>query len=271
MPNILKYLFLINFILLISFPLFSDTTEQQQVDKVLKVRSFKSAGKPIIWQNYLILRFEGNREREKLASIFDNQNKGLEPLWERQDLFRSVSAAFAHENFSKIHTFSRNQHGIYVLMYPLPESIIKGEHNKILYRLVVDGLWMPDPHCREKETQTHGFPLSRISFQGRIETKTISPQLNQSMATFIYIDREHLYSNSGGEKQITLVGDFNNWDPFMHSLNYQGRGKYSLSIPITPGKHYYFFIVNGLRMIDPLNTEIRLDENYEEYSFFMMP
>ncbi|MGH7652926.1 MAG: glycogen-binding domain-containing protein [Gemmatimonadaceae bacterium] len=57
-----------------------------------------------------------------------------------------------------------------------------------------------------------------------------------------------------GATRVELVGDFNQWTRGMTLLQPTGvSGVWAASVPVTPGRHEYAFIVNGSRwMADPL-------------------
>ena len=53
---------------------------------------------------------------------------------------RHVAARFEHENFKVLHTYTRNDNGVFFLVFSAPEDC-----TCLKYRIVVDGLWMKDP------------------------------------------------------------------------------------------------------------------------------
>lgn len=57
-----------------------------------------------------------------------------------------------------------------------------------------------------------------------------------------------------GAARVELVGDFNQWTRGTTQLERTGApGVWAVSIPVTPGRHEYAFIVNGSRWVaDPL-------------------
>ena len=54
-------------------------------------------------------------------------------------------------------------------------------------------------------------------------------------------------------KRVELVGDFNEWAKGTTQLNHSGApGVWAVSIPLSPGRHEYAFIINGSRWVaDP--------------------
>jgi hypothetical protein len=57
-----------------------------------------------------------------------------------------------------------------------------------------------------------------------------------------------------GASQVSLVGDFNNWDPAATPLvRVSDRGRWEAVVPLTPGRYYFTFVVDGRQWVrDPL-------------------
>ena len=52
--------------------------------------------------------------------------------------------------------------------------------------------------------------------------------------------------------RVTVVGDFNAWDPQATPMTRRESGAWMASIPVSPGRHVYAFIVDGDRWVsDP--------------------
>ena len=53
--------------------------------------------------------------------------------------------------------------------------------------------------------------------------------------------------------RVSVVGTFNGWDPQTHPLHGPDRhGVWSLSLPLSPGRYRYMFVVDGVRWVtDP--------------------
>jgi anti-sigma factor RsiW len=55
-----------------------------------------------------------------------------------------------------------------------------------------------------------------------------------------------------GASRVNLVGDFNQWSREATPLNDHGNGVWTISIPLSPGRYQYKFLVDGERWIlDP--------------------
>lgn len=79
-----------------------------------------------------------------------------------------------------------------------------------------------------------------------------------------------VFSDSSA-RNVSLVGDFNGWERGRTPLHATARaGVWSVSIPLTRGRHEYAFIVNGKQWVaDPLSPGNR-DEFGTESSVLML-
>ena len=53
--------------------------------------------------------------------------------------------------------------------------------------------------------------------------------------------------------KVSLVGNFNNWDPGAHPMKKGKQGMWTKIVMLSPGEYEYKFIVNGAWWTDPLN------------------
>ncbi|MBN1797431.1 MAG: glycogen-binding domain-containing protein [Spirochaetales bacterium] len=170
-----------------------------------------------------------------------------------------VGARFAHENYRILHYYTKNARGLFVLVLPMPEDV-----SVLKYRIVIDGLWIADPFNPESEEDELGIKHSLLFLQKRLPRFIISPEiLPNGMVKF------NLKAES--ESMVFIAGDFNNWDPFTYKLSEVTPGFYSITLKLYPGRHHYYFLVNGRRVIDPYNTEVNKDMDGLKVSSFMLP
>ncbi len=176
---------------------------------------------PFVWGDYLIFSAKGG--------------------------YRFVGAAFEFEGFAKIHAFERNKEGVFVLALPLPLK----QRALLAYRLIIDGAWVPDPvNPRRATGRETGLALSLV------EVPYVS---DERLGLYSHLDAagrtaRFLWKGRPGEI-VTVAGDFNNWDPFLHELCETAPGVYELALPLPPGVHRYAFVVRGEYLADPLNVE----------------
>jgi len=52
-------------------------------------------------------------------------------------------------------------------------------------------------------------------------------------------------------KKVSIVGDFNNWNPNATPMTRQPDGCWMVSLELRHGYHQYVFLVDGKRVLDP--------------------
>ena len=52
-------------------------------------------------------------------------------------------------------------------------------------------------------------------------------------------------------KQVSLVGDFNQWNPLASPMHRMPDGGWVLSLAIYHGHHQYYFLIDGRPTLDP--------------------
>ena len=95
--------------------------------------------------------------------------------------------------------------------------------------------------------------LTRLGGTGSPLRVVQSPPDTVHVVRFVYFDRN--------ARSVSLVGDFNAWTADQTSLATNGEsGAWTISVPLSPGRHEYAFIVDGKRWVpDPLGMP-SLDE-----------
>jgi len=161
--------------------------------------------------------------------------------------YRFVGAAFEHEGFATIHPFERNRQGVFVLAYPVPLK----RRDPLVYRFIVDGAWTADElNPRRIAGRSAGLELSVVDV----------PYLSDlHLGRYAVLAEDgrtarFIFRGAAGEI-VTVCGDFDNWDPFIHEMAETAPGTYELELPLPPGIHYYAFVYRGEFVADPLNPK----------------
>jgi hypothetical protein len=170
-----------------------------------------------------------------------------------------VGARFEHENYSILHKFSRNAKKLFVLVIPIPENT-----TRLKYRIVVDGLWTDDPFNKMTEEDELGIKYSLVILPEKHTIYITSPEILQRGMVKFALKAEP-------KSQVFIAGDFNNWNPFINALEEETPGLYTITLKLYPGKHYYYFLVDGIRTIDPYNTQVFTDMDGLTVSGFTLP
>jgi len=193
----------------------------------------------------------GINEISKHLTLSVLQNPGKPRLWEGNILFtqkpegnvRMVGIAFGHEDYQKIHLFQRNEKGLFFYLLP------QGHLDKDLeYRIIINGLWMADPHNQRKKIDQWGTVISYFPLETARSGFLVSPSVeDQGWTTFSY--------RAPPGSRVYLSGDFNRFDPFLTPLEEVEPGVFQVRLRLLPGEHYYYFVYKGQRLTDPLNKE----------------
>jgi len=161
---------------------------------------------------------------------------------------RRVGIAFSHEGFGKVHWFkkldspkaSAGGQGVLIYVYEYPHDL-----RELEYRLVVDGLWTPDPWN----------PPARMDGATGLSYSVVTlPQSRERPLQSLSGDGTvHFYYESAPGESVTVAGSFNSWDPFMYELREESPGRYALSMQLPPGTYRYAFFHRGERVLDERN------------------
>ena len=200
-----------------------------------KLRSMQSAQEPEYFDGKVILSYKVDR-----------------PV-------RFVGVRFAHEDYKLLHVYEVNQHRVFFLVYSIPS-----DHDFLKYRIVVDGLWMSDPF---NSLTLEGGLLDVDYSILKIETQPEKIIRNPVFSEWPKIC--FTYHGLPG-KLVFIVGDFNNWDPYVNQFveDSQKPGDYSVCIRVGPGSHFYRFVVDGNPIPDPYNPNRVRDADRRLVSFF---
>ncbi len=172
---------------------------------------------------------------------------------------RYVVALFEHEDYAVQHVFERNPSGILVLAYDPPPEV-----DDLRYRLVVDGLSMPDPNNPVTSRSATEERLSVFRLPERPAPPVESPRMLPDGRV------EFVYRGIPGQR-VFLSGSFTNWNPFLHRMEEVESGLYRVTIRVRPGSHYYQFLVDNQRITDPRNPMPRVQLRGREVSQFEHP
>ena len=67
-------------------------------------------------------------------------------------------------------------------------------------------------------------------------------------------------------KQVSLIGDFNDWQPNVTPMLRQPDGRWTASLEVRHGYHQYVFLVDDKRVLDPNATGQAKDSHNQPVS-----
>lgn len=198
----------------------------------LKVVELDKAVQPEFYGKYIIFTYESDR-----------------PV-------RFVSAIFEHEGYEIQHIYQWNDNGIFFLIYPIPYNILI-----LKYRLIVDGLMMKDPSNPFSEQDLLGIDYSLLKITKIIEEEVINPRKGDN-------GEVHFIFKTRPGRIISLVGSFNDWDPYMHLLKEAPPGHYFITLRVAPGRYFYYFLIDGEKILDLYNPDVGVTSGGDTISYF---
>jgi len=71
----------------------------------------------------------------------------------------------------------------------------------------------------------------------------------------------HFYCAAPNAQAVSLIGDFNGWDPRADPMERKVDGWWILDVPLTHGHHRYQFVVDGKPVLDPHAAGVVHDES----------
>ncbi len=121
------------------------------------------------------------------------------------------------------------------------------------YKLIVDEIWINDPNNTNFTIDDSGQEVSYFELKDDFIPYAKYPLwLENGTYLFKY--------DSTTARDVFLVGDFNNWNPFNLSMTNKGAGEFYIKISLKPGLHTYCFVVDGEWKTDPNNRDQYSDE-----------
>lgn len=192
---------------------------------------------------------------------------------------RAVAVAFAHQNYTQLHSMRRNEYGVFLLSVPLLE--LDHTITEFGYLYIVDGIWVHDMH---EHQQGEGFAGKRYSVLPRsfLGNSPVSPIRRDGKVVFLFDPHNRdivrvsqttgnpYYVDPVRPTAVFVAGSFNGWNPFSHPLERlerDGRPYYETAFTVPRGAHRYYFVVNGTPILDPLNSFTTVEPSGRRASF----
>ena len=74
------------------------------------------------------------------------------------------------------------------------------------------------------------------------------------------------FCHAPGAKQVSLIGDFNEWQAGANPMKRMPDGNWMVSLELTHGYHQYLFLVDGRPVLDPTASGRTLNARKEPVS-----
>ena len=86
-----------------------------------------------------------------------------------------------------------------------------------------------------------------------MNTVTDKPKLTLPLRRYSADQTRHhvdFFCDAPKAKGVTLVGDFNGWDPATTPMHRTTDGRWTVTLELHHGHHRYLFIIDGTRTLD---------------------
>ena len=135
----------------------------------------------------------------------------------------------------------RNSSGVWYYFLAEPKN------ETVKYKFIIDGIWSLDPKNPMKDDDMAGsFYSIAKPIQSSIGTHLTYKKIGRNKIEF------RLYNKTA--RFISIVGDFNHWNPENDILKKDNNGIWKLTKYIPSGSYRYKFIVDGKWITDLYNT-----------------
>ena len=123
----------------------------------------------------------------------------------------------------------------------------------VKYKFLVDGIWTGDPMNPLKSYDGNGSYLSVIESFSRPEGRHVSYRMMKRNTVEFRVHRPRA-------RMISLVGDFNHWNPENDLLRRGDDGIWRLRKRLSKGDYRYKFVIDGRWEPDYYNSSSASDE-----------
>ena len=175
---------------------------------------------------------------------------------------KRVSIAGNFNNW-RPHSMKRGNRGVYYYIIPFRKMEGGKLARKYAYKFLVDGIWESDPVNKNRVSDGLGdylsvFRLRVVDVDHQItihRIKEVRPTEERLVEFAIYLpDVENL----------SLVGNFNNWNPEHDFLMKGDDGIFRLRKKLPPGKYLYKYVADGKWILDTYNPDTRYYQDIGE-------
>lgn len=159
----------------------------------------------------------------------------------------------------------RNRQGVFFAVVPVREVEEGRRFDTYRYRFNIDGIWTHDPTQVEREEDGAGGYVSVFRLEAEEEERHAGPRVlrreQQSDLRLVEfaVHESALRSSARRDRidNVSIVGDFNHWNPEADLLRRGSDGVYRLRLRLVPGNYLYRLVVDGRWVLDPFNEQVR--------------
>lgn len=165
----------------------------------------------------------------------------------------------------------RNRYGVYHTVIPVNfKDRNEEEISNYEYKFKVDGLFDFDNENPSRRADGEGsyyseYILETVDFEKQVSSEVMESEMEEDMDFHTVEFRIHKPEAS----VISLVGDFNGWNPEHDYLRKDKDGIFRLRKKLKPGEYLYHYVIDGEKVLDTYNSETRFRADTEELVSFL--
>ncbi len=227
-------------ILALFTPFFAYTSQNNSypTENYYRLKDLDRAREPRIVEMVTVKNMKENRPVVTTGILFTYNNRNARDV--------RIAGSFSKWNLKPM---TRGQNGVW--FYYLDGISDRGD---VTYKYFVDDTWIMDPENTLTMDDRAGSYVSVVEFPGLSEGKHLTfRMLDGSRIEFRTYNREATL--------ISLVGDFNHWNPENDLMEREPGGVWRLVKRLPPGRYRYMYIVDGRWVPDVYNEKSAADEN----------
>jgi chromosome partitioning protein len=99
-----------------------------------------------------------------------------------------------------------------------------------------------------------------ISMEGKLAAEAMESLEHQHLVPTLMDEGMKFSIHAPRARSVRVAGDFNIWNPDEGAMRLDENGVWSITLPLSPGRHNYKFIVDGDWIADPSNPDFEKDE-----------
>ncbi len=161
---------------------------------------------------------------------------------------RDVFLKSSFDEWKYRYPFKKHQDGYWYLELSYKEPLFQLKKGTYHYKILVDGTFINDPFNKRYVGDGFGGKLSVLEIKDDILYYEKSPKhVEEDIYSFYYYSQD--------ANRVYLVGNFNNWNPYIDKFEYKGNGNWILEKKFTKGEYVYAYVEDGEWKKDPLNTD----------------
>jgi len=179
---------------------------------------------------------------------------------------KDVRVSGDFNNWEKPIPMIENAYGIFYILYrETGEKKVVLNQGTYRYRYLIDGIWFKDPKNPKSVYDRYGNELSIFVVQKPIILLEKNPVPIKKKNRYIF------YYKDPRAKNVYIVGDFNNWNPFSTPMRKNKAGIWEIELDLLPGTYSYRFVVDGMFKLDPLAQRLVKDRFDNKYNQITIP